>query len=311
VCGKKESETVLIRFATVSVVALAGAMATSATSVGCSGSSASPSLGGGSSGGSSGSSGSGDDASGSSGGTSGASSSSTSGGTSSSGGSTSGGSSSSGTSSSGSGTSSGGSSTSSSSGGGSIDAGPYPAGPYCQPAGSGGNLPAGCVLPNATWIGYSDPTGTVQASTAPYANYTLEDARNTGKRYAMINVAEFDCPGCQNSATELQARGGQVEQAGGLVIEVLETEGFTMQATMTDLNYWATHYMMENNVVKDPDGSGTPTLNFYGRRDQAYIVDLKTMTILQYIDGSIISSYPAENSAGLAMDALLKLLGDD
>lgn len=204
-----------------------------------------------------------------------------------------------------------GSSSSSSSGGSSSGAtGSYPSGPYCQAAGSGGHLDAGCVLPDTTWIGYSDPTGTVLASTAPYASYSLDDARATGRRYAMINLAEFDCPGCQNSATELEARAASVEQAGGLVIEVLETSGFVTQASMTDLDYWVTNYMLKNTTVKDPDGSGTPSLDFFGRRDQAYIVDLTTMTILQYIDGSIVNATPAENSAGLAMDAMLKLLGD-
>jgi hypothetical protein len=303
---------VLIRLATASAIVAACAVFGSA---GCSGASSSPltnpgSASGGSSGGGNGS-----------GGSSGAGSSG-SGGTSSSGspGASSGGSSSGGSSS---GTTSGSSSSSSSSSGSSsggleptdagnalLDAGPYPAGPYCQAAGSGGNLTAGCVLPNTTWIGYVDPTGSVLASTESYVSFSLQDARNLGRRYAMINVAEFDCPGCQNSATELEARAASVEQAGGLVIEVLETAGFTTQADMTDLTYWVTNYMLKNTTVKDPDGTGTPTLDFFGRRDQAYIVDLSTMTILQYIDGSIINATPSENSAGLAMDALLKLLGD-
>jgi hypothetical protein len=190
-----------------------------------------------------------------------------------------------------------------------VDAGPYPSGPYCQPAGSGGHLDAGCVLPDTTWIGYAAPTGTVAASTAPYASFSLDDARKLGRRYAMINVAEFECPGCQNSATELEARSASIGKAGGLVIEVLETDGFITQATMTDLTYWVTNYKLYNTTVKDPDGSGTPTLNLFGRRDQAYIVDLTTMTILQYIDGSIINATPSENSAGLAMDQMDILLG--
>jgi hypothetical protein len=297
---------VVIRIASVSLFCVTGVMLGFA---GCSGSSTTPLTNGG---GSSGSSGSGDDGGSSSSSGAGTSSgtSSSSGGSTSSGGSAS---SSGGTSSGGS--SSGGSSSGSSTSGGpsdsgtSGDAGAYPSGPYCTAAGSGGHLNTGCVIQNMTWIGYADPTGATVANTAPYAMYTLQDARNTGRRYAMINVAEYDCPGCQNSATELEARSASIGQAGGLVIEVLETTGFTQQAAKTDLDYWVSHYMLHNTTMKDPDGTGTPTLNYFGRRDQAYIVDLKTMTILQFLPGSIINATPAENSAGQAMDAMDTLLG--
>jgi len=118
----------------------------------------------------------------------------------------------------------------------------YPSGPFCTPAGSMGHLSAGCVLPNVTWMGYADESGTALASTEPYAAYSLgdvyADARKSGKRYAMINVAEFDCPGCQQSATLLGtvddagvSAGASVEQAGGIVIEVLETNGFADSPT--------------------------------------------------------------------------------
>jgi len=217
--------------------------------------------------------------------------------------------------------SSGGSSGSSSSGGssGGTDASiaaAYPSGPYCTPAGSAGHMDVGCVLPNMTWIGYDDEAANEVATKEPYATYTLDDARKSGKRYAMINVAEFDCPGCQNSATELGATndagvsaGASVVQAGGLVIEVLETSGFVAIASMTDLESWVNKYSLMVTTVKDPDSSsGTPTLDQFGRRDQAYIVDLTTMKILQYIDGSIVAT-AGGNSAGLAMTAMHTLLG--
>jgi hypothetical protein len=191
-----------------------------------------------------------------------------------------------------------------------VNPGPYPSGPYCQPAGSGGHLSAGCVLPNVTWIGYDDEAANALATTEPYAAYTLDQARRSGKHYAMINVAEFDCPGCRNSATELGAGSADVVHAGGVVIEVLETTGFVTQASMTDLSTWVTTYGLYNTTVKDPDDAGTASLNFFGRRDQAYIVDLTTMKILQYIDGSIVAAPTGSlNSAGLAMQAMHTLLG--
>jgi hypothetical protein len=169
-----------------------------------------------------------------------------------------------------------------------------------------------------TWIGYDNETGTVNSYTLPYASYSLDQARKSGKRWAMINVAEFNCPGCRNSATELAAMGAAVVQAGGLVIEVLMTYNFTAIASKTNLDYWVDAPGAGNTLwgplsvttVKDPDNSsGTPSYNLFGRRDQAYIVDLKTMTITQYIDGAIVAQ--STNSAGLAMQALeSKLSGD-
>jgi hypothetical protein len=193
----------------------------------------------------------------------------------------------------------------------------YPSGPYCTPAGSNGHLSAGCVLPNVSWMGYADESGTALASTEPYAAYSLGDARKSGKRYAMVNVAEFDCPGCQQSATLLGTEndagvsaGASVEEAGGLVIEVLETAGFADVASKTDLDAWVSKYKLMVTTVADPGTSSTPSpsLALFGRRDQAYIIDLSTMKILQYIDGSIVAAGP-DNSAGLAMTAMHKLLG--
>jgi hypothetical protein len=296
---------VRIGLATFSVVLVA-------LSTGCS-SGSSP--GNGNSGASSGSgsgSGAGSSGSGSSGGGSGSSSSG--GGSSGAGSSGSGGTSGGGTSSGASSGASGGADAAASGDGGSSSGadgaaalGPYPSGPYCAPAGSGGHLATGCVLPNTTWIGYDDEAADVVATMKPYASYSLDQARKSGKRYAMINVAEFSCPGCRNSATELQAGAAAVVQAGGVVIEVLETSGFITQATMADLMSWVSTYSLKNTTVKDPDGSGTPSLNYFGRRDTAYIVDLTTMTVIQWIDGSIAAQ--TTNSAGLAMTQMHTLLG--
>jgi len=166
-----------------------------------------------------------------------------------------------------------------------------------------------------SWIGYDDEAANEVATKEPYAVYTLDDARKSGKRYAMINLAEFQCPGCQESATELGATtnsvsaGASVVQAGGVVIEVLETSGFVAIASMTDLTSWVNKYDLMVTTVKDPDGSsGTPTLTEFGRRDQAYIIDLTTMKIIQFIEGSIVDD-PGGNSAGLAMTAMHTLLG--
>jgi hypothetical protein len=289
---------------------------TSFVSTGCSGSGSSGgSIGGGSSGGNTSSGGS-SNAGGSNSGGGGTNSSS---GASASG---SGGSGSSGGGSSGSGSSGGASASSSGSGGSSsgTDAaavsGPYPSGPYCAAAGSNGTLPVGCVVPNMSWIGYDNETANELSTMEPYATYTLDDARRSGKRYAMINVAEFECPGCQNSATLLGTvddagvtEGASVVHAGGILIEVLETAGFYAIATQTDLQSWVNKYGLMVTTVKDPDSStGTPTLTQFGHRDQAYIVDLTTMKIIQVYTGSFSNS-GSMNSAPEGMAAMHMLLG--
>jgi hypothetical protein len=166
------------------------------------------------------------------------------------------------------------------------------------------------VLPNTTWIGYANPSADALSTTKPYANYTLDDARKSGHRWAMINVAEFLCPGCDNSAVELGQMGAAVVHAGGVVIEVLETDGFQNCATQADVQSWITKstHNLYVTTVKDPGDNSTPSpsLAFFGRRDQAYIVDLTTMTVTQYIDGAIFAQ--TTNSAGLALQALDSLL---
>ena len=179
--------------------------------------------------------------------------------------------------------------------------GPYPAGPY-------GNA-VGDVIANFTWAGYADDAADAIATTKTFGTYSLDDARHSGKKYALINLAEFDCPGCQKSAGEFTTNnaGKSVVDAGGVVIEVLETAGFTAQATKANLDSWINKYKLVITTVKDPDGTGTPTLTALGQREQAYIVDLTTMKILQVIQGDVTGI--GATSGGKGMDAMHVLLG--
>jgi hypothetical protein len=191
--------------------------------------------------------------------------------------------------------------------------GPYPSGPYCAPAGTAGHLATGCILQPMTWIGYVDDAADAVATTKPYVSYSLDDVRHSGKRYAMINVAEFDCPGCQQSAMDLETGGASVVHAGGVVIEVLMTSGFVAIASQANLQSWVGKYQLPVTSLKDPDSSPTtadptPTNTYFGRRDQAYIIEIPSMKVLQYIDGSIVA-VPGGNSATQAMAAMHTLLG--
>jgi hypothetical protein len=181
-------------------------------------------------------------------------------------------------------------------------------------------MQTGCVIPNLSWMGYVDNAGDAPAISEPYVSYSLLDLYNeahvSGKKYAMINIAEFICPGCQNSATEMgmatdggDTAGASVDQAGGILIEVLMTNATNVGGapTMANLTAWAMKYDLHFTAVADLDPS-LPTNNTLGRRDQAFIIDLTTMKVLQDINGSIFAD-GNNNSGALGMAAMHKLLG--
>jgi hypothetical protein len=160
------------------------------------------------------------------------------------------------------------------------------------------------------WIGYVDPTASAVATTEPYVMYSLDDARTSGAHYAMVNLAETDCPGCQMDGTLLESGGAAVVQAGGVVIEVLETTGFTAQATQTSLQQWIGKYQLPVTTVKDPDGTGTATLTALGGREHCYIIDLTTMKILDFITGDDLGGgTDTQYSANQCMTQMHTLLG--
>lgn len=73
--------------------------------------------------------------------------------------------------------------------------------------------------------------------------------------------------------------------AGGVVIEVLETKGFTGSPSATDLKAWVDTYKLPVTTVMDPPGTGTTTFTALGQRETTYILELKTMKILRHIVG--------------------------
>ena len=55
----------------------------------------------------------------------------------------------------------------------------YPEGPYGADVGE--------TIPNLVWRGYASLDGTGLASEEPYADWSLDDARRSGKRYALLH----------------------------------------------------------------------------------------------------------------------------
>jgi hypothetical protein len=59
----------------------------------------------------------------------------------------------------------------------------YPPGPY-------GNA-IGDTFPPLKWEGYVATTGSVIVNTLPFQDYAMDDARQSGKLYAMVHVSAF------------------------------------------------------------------------------------------------------------------------
>jgi hypothetical protein len=59
----------------------------------------------------------------------------------------------------------------------------YPAGPYGADVGN--------TLPPLQWIGYVDPNSDAIATTKPYAMYSMDDLRRSGRPYALLHISEF------------------------------------------------------------------------------------------------------------------------
>ncbi len=59
----------------------------------------------------------------------------------------------------------------------------YPAGPYGHTVGA--------TLPLLSWIGYAVPGGDALATTAPYAAYSMDDLRQSGRAYGVVHVSSF------------------------------------------------------------------------------------------------------------------------
>ena len=147
------------------------------------------------------------------------------------------------------------------------------------------------VIPDMKWIlDHVDDAASAVATTLPYVSYSLDDARKSGMHYAMINLAESDCPGCQKSAGEIASGGAAVVAAGGVVIEVLETTGFVNQPTQANLQAWINASTAPRHHGEGPRRNGDGHAEHAaGPREHCYIIapDLTTMKILQVIMGDL------------------------
>ncbi|GAC1351614.1 MAG: hypothetical protein NVSMB1_06310 [Polyangiales bacterium] len=85
---------------------------------------------------------------------------------------------------------------------------------------------------------------------------------------------------------------------GGIILEILASK-FGGEASKSDLDAWIGKGKIFTTSMIDPMGSGTPTLTAFGIRETAVIVDLRTMKIVEKVNGSV---------AGIGASSVAQLL---
>ena len=89
-------------------------------------------------------------------------------------------------------------------------------------------------------------------------------------------------------------------------MEIL-AQKFFAPPTRNDLDAWINTYKIPVTTVRDPGNLPNQSMTALVRREYCFIVDLKTMKIVQRFIGSTDGS--GTSSAKTGMDAMLTLLG--
>jgi hypothetical protein len=97
-----------------------------------------------------------------------------------------------------------------------------------------------------------------------------------------------------------------VVDAGGAVVEILGTRAGAA-VKKSDLDTWITTYKLPVTAVIDtPAGTSTKTLSYFGIRETAFIVDVRTLKIVKKINGSVAGA--GTSSVGQLIPEILTLL---
>src|SRR5262245_18439499 len=117
--------------------------------------------------------------------------------------------------------------------------------------------------------------------------------RRSGREVALVHVADFDCPGCNNAASILAKGAKAFVDAGGLVVEVLGSQGFFNPADRAHLDAWVNTYDFVTTSVIDAPGQELATRDAMEIRETALVVDLTTMRVVFRMTGDLAGIEPA------------------
>lgn len=110
-----------------------------------------------------------------------------------------------------------------------------------------------------------------------------------------------------NAARDLTAQGKQVVDAGGVVVEILGSYGGPT-VSKANLESWITSHKLPVTTVRDVPASAGASMTALERREIAYIVDLKTMKIVNRYLGSVAGV--GDSAVKSAVKEILQLLAE-
>jgi hypothetical protein len=128
----------------------------------------------------------------------------------------------------------------------------------------------------------------------------MDALRRSGRPYALLHFADFDCPGCRNGARDLALLGGGIAQAGGAVVEVLITQDYFSVANRSHLDAWVATYDLTVTSVIDASDRELESYRRIGIRETTLVVDLSTMKVVWRLTGDLFGIDPSSVSAGAA-----------
>lgn len=152
-------------------------------------------------------------------------------------------------------------------------AGVFPSGPY--------GYEVGQTLADVRFEGYVNAEGRGLSTAQPFRSTSMHELRGGGRGYALVVVAEFFCGGCQASARDLADRSRAILDAGGVVVMVLSSQGYTARPDREALDAWVRTYGLEVTAVIDaPEEPFPASQSRYGGYDSALVVDLASMRVV-------------------------------
>ncbi len=96
-----------------------------------------------------------------------------------------------------------------------------------------------------------------------------------------------------------------VIDAGGIIVQVLGSKLGAAPAPK-DLQVWVDTYKVTKTALMDPPGAGTVTLTAFEVRETCVIIDLRTMVIVEKVNGSTTGS--GISSVGQLLPKLVALV---
>jgi hypothetical protein len=160
-----------------------------------------------------------------------------------------------------------------------------------------GNPDVGDVIENLQLVGLV-PDG---SSEPPFVSTSMAELRGGDATLALVHVAAVWCGSCRAAANDVGAREQEILDAGGAVIELVHEGQSGAPPTESELRAWMGAHDIESVTVGPADDR---TKAVFPEREYAYIVDLRSMTVVWRERGL----YASPTIGAVGADAILERL---